>query len=53
VFYVNTDDKEIGWCPPSDNRGKIYVNARGWTTDHQELKPMYEQAEHFLGFIDK
>jgi hypothetical protein len=53
VLYINTADKEIGWCPPSDNSGKIYVNARGWTSDHQESKPTYDQAEHFLRFIDK
>ena len=35
-FYIYTDDKEIGWCLPSDNSGKIYVNSRGWTSDHQE-----------------
>ncbi len=33
VFHINTDDKEIGWFPPSDNTGKIFVNARGWTSD--------------------
>jgi hypothetical protein len=53
MFYINTDDKEIGWCPPSNNIGKIYVNARGWTSDPQESKPTYDQAEHFLRFIDK
>jgi hypothetical protein len=40
-------------CPPSDNSGKIHVNARGWTSDHQESKRTYDQAEHFLRFIDK
>jgi hypothetical protein len=53
MFYINTDDKEIRWCPPSDNSGKIYVNSRGWTSNHQESKPTYDQAEHFLMFIDK
>ncbi len=53
MFYINTYDKEIGWCPPRDNGGKIYVNSRGWTSDDQESKPMYDHAEHFLRFIDK
>ncbi len=52
-FYINTDDKENRWCPPSDNSGKIYVNSRGWISDHQESKPTYFQAEYFLRFIDK
>jgi hypothetical protein len=29
VFHINTDDNEYGWFPPSDNSGKIYVNATG------------------------
>ncbi len=53
MFYINTDYKEIGWCPPSDNSGKIYVNARVWSSDHHESKPTYDQTEHFLRFIDK
>ncbi len=53
MFYIDTYDKEIRWCPPSDNSGKIHVNARGWTSGHQESKPTYDQAEHFLRFIDK
>ncbi len=53
MFYIISDDKEIGWCPPSDNSGKIYVNSLGWKSDHQESKPTYDQAEHFLRFIDK
>ncbi len=53
MFYINTYDKEIGLCPPSDNSGKIYANSRRWTSDHQESKPTCDQAEHFLRFIDK
>jgi hypothetical protein len=53
VFYNNADGKEIGWCPPSDNSGKICVNSRRWTSDLQESRPTYDQAEHFLRFIDK
>ncbi len=53
MFYINTDEKEIGWCPPRDNCEKIYVNARGWKSDPQESKLMYDQAEHFLRIIDK
>jgi hypothetical protein len=51
IFCINTDDKEHGWFPPSDNSGKIYVNARGWTSNPQDLKPTYDQAEHFLLFL--
>jgi hypothetical protein len=53
VFHINTVDNENGWFPPSDNSGKIYVNARGWTSNPQHSKPTYDQAEHFLRFLDK
>ena len=53
VFHINTDDNENGWFPPSNSSGKIYVNARGWTSYPQESKPTYDQAEHFLQFLDK
>ncbi len=53
VFYINTDDNENGWFPPSNSSGKIYVNARGWTKNSQDSKPTYDQAEHFLWFLDK
>jgi hypothetical protein len=35
VFRINTDDNENGWVPPSNSSGKIYVNARGWTSYSQ------------------
>ena len=53
VFHINTDDNENGWLPPSNSSGKIYVNARGWTSNPQDSKPTYDQAEHFLRFLDK
>ncbi len=54
VFHINTDDKENGWFPPSDNSGKnIYVNSRGWTSIPHGSKPTYDQAEHFLRFVNK
>jgi hypothetical protein len=53
VFHINTDDKKNGWFPQSGNSGKIYVNARGWTSNTQDSKPTYDQAEHFLWFLDK
>jgi hypothetical protein len=53
VFHINTDDNENGWFPPSDNSGKINVNARVRTSNPQESKPTYDQAEHFLRFLDK
>ena len=53
MFCIKTDYKENGWFPPSDNSGKIYVNARGWTINPQDSKPTYNQAENFLQFVDK
>jgi hypothetical protein len=53
VFHINTDDNENGWFPPSNSSGKIYVNARGWTSYPQESKPTFDQAEHILRFLDK
>jgi hypothetical protein len=53
VFHINTDDNEIGWYPPSSSSGKIYVNARAWTSYPQDSKPTYVQAEHFLRLLDK
>ncbi len=53
VFHINTDDNEYGWLPPSDNSVKIYVNARGWTSNPQDSKPTYDQTEHSLQLLDK
>ncbi len=53
VLHINTDDKGNGWFPPSNSSGKIYVNARGGTSNPQDSKPTYDQAEHFLLFLDK
>jgi hypothetical protein len=53
VFHINTDDKENRCFLPSDDSGKIYVNARGWTSNPQDSKPTSDQAEHFLRFLDK
>jgi hypothetical protein len=53
VFHINTDDNENGWVPPSNSSGKIHVNPRGWTSNPQDSKPTYDQAEHFLRFLDK
>ncbi len=52
MLHINTDDKVNGWFPPSDNSGKIYVNAKGWTSNPQDSKSTYDQAEHFLWFLD-
>ncbi len=48
MFHINTEDNENEWFPPSNNSGKIYVNARGWASNPQDSKPTYDQAEHFL-----
>ena len=53
VFHINTDDKENGWFLPSDNSGKIYVSVEGWASYPHDSKPAYDQAEHFLWFLDK
>jgi hypothetical protein len=53
ALYFYVDDKEVGWNPPSDNDGKIYATVRRWTTDLQDTPPTYDQAEHFLRFLDK
>ncbi len=37
----------------SISRGKIYINARGRTSYPQDSKSTYDQAEHFLQFLDK
>ncbi len=47
------NDKENELFPPSNSSGKIYVNARGWTSNSQESKPTYDQAQHLLRFLDK
>ncbi len=44
--------KMDGFCP-SDNSGKINVNARGWTSNPHDSKPEYDQVKHFLWFLDK
>ncbi len=53
VFHINTDDNKNEWFPPSDSSEKIYVNTQGWANHPQESKPTYDQAEHFLRFLDK
>jgi hypothetical protein len=53
VFHINTDENENGSFLPSDKSGKIYVNVRGWPSNHQHSKLTYDQAEHFLLFLDK
>jgi hypothetical protein len=53
VLHIKTVDTENGWFPPSNSSGKIYVNARGWTSNPQDSKPTYDQAEHFLRILDK
>ena len=53
ALYLYVEDKEVGWNPPSDNDGRIYANFRRWTTDLQDTPPTYDQAEHFLRFLDK
>ncbi len=53
-LILHIDNKDIGWSPISDDNGRIFVNARRWTSrDIQENELKYEQAEDFLHFLDK
>jgi hypothetical protein len=53
VFHINTGNNENGWFLPSNSSGKIYVNAKEWTSYPQASKPTYDKAEHFLRFLYK
>ncbi len=52
TWYIQ-DDNESGWCPPSDNSGKIFVTVRKWTTDLQHAQPTDDYLEDFMRFLDK
>ncbi len=47
-FVFITDDKDRGWAS-----GKIFTYTRLWACDPQDSTPTYDQAEHFLQFLDK
>ena len=54
TYFVSiTDDKDRGWAAPSDYNGKIFTYTRLWACDPQDSTPTYDQAEHFLQFLDK
>jgi hypothetical protein len=54
TYFVSiTDDKDRGWAAPSDDSGKIFTYTRLWACDPQDSTPTYDQAEHFLQFLDK
>jgi hypothetical protein len=54
TYFVSiTDDKDRGWAAPSDDSGKIFTFTRLWACDPQDSTPIYDQAEHFLQFLDK
>ena len=51
---MHEDDRDSGWKPSSDDNGRIFVNARGWTcSDMQDTELTYDEAEQFLRFVDK
>ncbi len=52
-FVSNTDDKDREWAAPSDDNGKIFTYTRLWACDPQDSTPTFDQAEHFLQFLDK
>ena len=39
--------------PPSDERGRIFINVRAMAKEPQDIAPSYDEADHFLRFIDK
>ena len=51
--HIHADDKKNGWCPPTDKRGRIFVNVRALAKEPQDIAPSYDKTEHFLRFIDK
>ena len=54
TYFVSiTDDKDRGWAAPSDYSGKIFTYTRLWACDPQDSTPTYDQAVHFLQFLDK
>ena len=54
TYFVSiTDDKDRGWATPSDESGKIFTYTRIWGCHPQDSTPTYDQAEHFLRFLDK
>ncbi len=55
TYFVSiTDDKkDRGWAAPSDDSGKSFTYTRLWAGDPQDSTPTYDQAEHFLQFLDK
>ncbi len=53
TYFVSiTDDKDRGWAAPSDDSGKMFTYTRLWACDPQDSTPTYDQAEHFLQFLD-
>ena len=51
---LHEDDRDSGWKPSSDDNGRIFVNARGWTCSNmQDTELTYDEAEQFLRFVDK
>ncbi len=48
-----TDDKDRGWAAPTDESGKIFTYTRLWAGDPQDSTSTYDQAKHFLRFLDK
>ncbi len=54
TYFVSiADDKDRGWAAPSNDSGKNFTYTRLWACDPQDSTPTYDQAEHFLHFLDK
>jgi hypothetical protein len=55
LLCIKKYDKKIGWCPPNNDSGQIFVPARLWMErDKNTLVPLiYDKCEGFLKFIDK
>ncbi len=55
LCYVLKEDKKLGWCPPSNESGQIFVQAREWMRrDKDTLVPLtYDEDEKILKLINK
>jgi hypothetical protein len=54
TYFVSIiDDKDREWAALSDDSGKIFTYTRLRACDSQDSTPIYDQAEHFLQFLDK
>ena len=56
LFFIHLlflEDKQTGWSPTSDDRGRVFVKIRNWSKVYDELEISYDESEQFLRFLDK